>query len=290
MNKKTLKAIATTTFLVTIISGRQLAFSQTNRASVSTSINTCTTINAPGDYKLVADLTGAGDCIRINASNVDLKLDGHTITGPGTGSGASGILIVAQMKVDIRGPGVVTNFTVGVNFEGVDSSEVKDVTATSNRFGFAVNRDFVTPDLNNLSDENWFRGNTSTGNEIHGFTLNGASNNNFLNNVSSNNSTTGFFLFDGTGNQVKVNTTNGNGEDGIRVGGGTSTGHSIKDNTANGNGLFGIRLLAGATGNSVKGNTAQGNNVTDLIDDNSACDNNTWRDNVFNTANQTCIQ
>jgi hypothetical protein len=49
-------------------------------------------------------------------------------------------------------------------------------------------------------------------------------------------------------------------------------------------------ILSGSTGNSVKGNTVQSNNATDLVDDNSACDNNTWRDNVFNTANQTCIQ
>lgn len=68
-----------------------------------------------------------------------------------------------KRKFDIKGSGAVTNFTFGFNFQGVDSSEVRDVTVSGNRFGFVVNGDFVTPDLNNLSEENWFRNNTATG-------------------------------------------------------------------------------------------------------------------------------
>ncbi len=59
---------------------------------------------------------------------------------------------------------------------------------------------------------------------------------------------------------------------------------------ASGNGIAGIRLLAGSTGNNVKDNTAQSNNSTDLVDNNANCDNNTWADNIFNTASQSCIQ
>ena len=111
-----------------------------------------------------------------------------------------------------------------------------------------------------------------------------------MNNVASNNGAVGILLFAGSGNQVKGNTTNGNGQDGILSGGGVSTGHSIKDNTASGNGIAGIRLLAGSTGNNVKGNTAQSNSFVDLADDNPNCDNNVWTNNVFNTASKTCIQ
>jgi parallel beta-helix repeat protein len=290
MNTRAFKTFASTTFNLTLGLVFLLVLPVTSHASQPIEINSCTTITASGDYKLVADLTAPGDCITVDASKVDLDLNGHSLTGPGQGSNASGILIVNETKVDIKGPGVVTNFSFGINFEGVDHSEVKGVTATGNRFGFIVNRDFATPDLNNLSEHNWFRDNTVTGNNQHGFTLNGASNNNLVGNVASNNGVFGIFLFDGTGNQIKANTTNGNGADGIRAGQGISTEHTIKDNTANGNGLSGIRLLSGSTGNSVKGNTAQSNNATDLVDDNSACDNNTWMHNVFNIANQACIQ
>jgi parallel beta-helix repeat protein len=290
MKTRAFKIFASTTINLTVGLVFLLVLPVTSQASHPIEINSCATITASGDYKLVADLAASGDCIKVEASKVDLDLNGHTVTGPGQGSDASGIIIVNETKVDIRGPGVVTNFSFGINFQGVARSEVKGVTATGNRFGFVVNRDFVTPDLNHLSEQNWFRENTATGNNQHGFTVSGGSNNNFVGNVASNNGGVGIFLFDDTGSQVKANTTNGNGEDGIRAGQGISTGHTIKDNTANGNGVAGVRLLAGSTGNSVKGNTAQSNNVTDLIDENSACDNNTWMHNIFNTANQACIQ
>lgn len=92
-------------------------------------------------------------------------------------------------------------------------------------------------------------------------------------------------LVDGTGNQLKSNTTNGNGQVGINGGGGG--GHTIKDNTTNGNGVLGIIIPGGSVGNSVKGNTAQGNVIVDLIDDNANCDNNVWLNNTFNTSKST---
>jgi YVTN family beta-propeller protein/parallel beta-helix repeat protein len=254
-----------------------------------TQISGCTTINFPGHYDVVANLTSSSTCIRINASHVKLNLNGHTITGP---SGAvdntqAGILVVGQTKVEIDGPGLITNFGRGVDFEGVDFSDVIGVTATGNFFGFSVNRDFATPNLTNLSEKNSFSDNTATGNNQHGFSVNGGSNNNFLNNVASSNGFEGILLADGTGNQLKGNTTNGNGEIGIEADG-ASTGHSIRGNTANGN-LAGIVLFNGSTGNTVKGNTTLNNLALDLFDENANCDSNIWTNNVFNIANQACI-
>ena len=273
-----------------ILTALLVALPWTGQAAPPVSINSCTTISTPGHYELVADLTSFTTCIRITASHVHLKLNGHTITGPFAGvDGTQGIQVVGVTKVDIEGPGVITNFGRGIDFEGVDFSEVKGVTSTGNFHGIVVQRDFVTPNLDNLSEKNWFRGNTSTGNAHHGFTLNGTSENNFVNNTASNNGESGIFLFNGTGNQVKVNTTNGNGTGGIiAVGGGASTGHSITDNTAIGNNV-GIRLENGSTGNSVKGNTAQSNSL-DLRDDNTNCDNNVWMNNIFTSKNQACIE
>jgi parallel beta-helix repeat protein len=291
MKKRDLKKITRAAFGLTTLTALLFVLPQTSQSSPPISITGCTTISSSGQYRLDTDLTftpgpaglpTSSTCITIGASNVDLNLNGHTITGPGGGSdGTAGISVTAKTMVDIKGPGIITSFGRGIDFDGVTSSDVKQVTATGNFFGFVVN---------NNSQGNLFRENTSTGNAQHGFTLNGAINNGFLNNVASNNGAEGILLFAGSGNQVKGNTTNGNGQDGILSGGGVSTGHSIKDNTATGNGLFGIRLLAGSTGNNVKGNTAQSNNSTDLVDNNANCDNNTWADNIFNTASQSCIQ
>jgi parallel beta-helix repeat protein len=277
MNKNTSKRIATPILLGTILSALILAFSETSNAAPPIAINSCTEINTSGNYKLVADLTSESNCITIFASNVNLRLDGHTITGAGANTLWSGILIVGQTNVNIKGPGVITNFAFGVHFSGTDSSEVTDVTATNNSHGFV---------LTDFAEENSFRRNTATGNVSRGFFLEGASNNSFLSNVASNNEF-GFILGDGTGNHLKENTTNGNSVMGIEIVGETSTAHTIENNTANGNVLFGIHL-GGSTGNNVNGNTAL-NNSTDLVDDSIACDNNIWTNNVFNTANQTCI-
>ncbi|HKG59325.1 MAG TPA: right-handed parallel beta-helix repeat-containing protein [Pyrinomonadaceae bacterium] len=188
MKKRALKTIARVAFGLTTLTALLLVLPQTSQSSQPININSCTTINSPGQYRLVADLTFNADpyddlpisstCITIGASNVDLNLNGHTITGPGGGSdGTAGISVTAKTMVDIKGPGVISSFGRGIDFDGVTSSDVKQVTATGNFFGFVVN---------NNSQGNLFRENTSTGNAQHGFMLNGAINNSFLNNVASN--------------------------------------------------------------------------------------------------------
>jgi len=263
---RTWRIIAITALTSALLAGFLLGLPSTSQAAPPVSINSCTTISTHGHYELVADLTSSGTCIKITASHVKLKLNGHTITGPSAATvNSSGIQLVAISHVDIEGPGVITNFGIAVDFEGADFSEVKDVTASGNLFGFNFNRDFVTPNLDDFSNKNVFRGNTSTGNTIAGFTLNGASNNHLINNVGSNNTGNGIFIENGTENQLKENTTNGNG-------------------------VAGIAIAVDSTGNSVRGNTAQSNSFVDLSDDNPSCDNNVWMSNVFNTSSQACIQ
>jgi hypothetical protein len=50
-------------------------------------------------------------------------------------------------------------------------------------------------------------------------------------------------------------------------------------------------LVSGTgTGNNMQGNTAQNNGIFDLQDENTNCDDNTWKKNIFGTASQACIQ
>ena len=262
MNKNASNKIVTAIRLATILSALLLALTETSNASQPIAINSCTEITTPGNYKLVADLTSESNCITISASNVVLRLNGLTITGSGPNTLWSGIRIAAQTNVNIKGPGVITNFAFGVSLNGTDSSEVTDVTATNNGHGFVVVLDF--PDVNNFAEENLFRRNTATGNVGRGFFLEGASNNSFLNNVASNNEE-GFYIGPGTGNHLKGNRINENSVWGLRaIGtstGETSTAHTIEDNTANGNGLAGIQLAQGSSGNNVNSNTTLDNFV-----------------------------
>src|ERR1043165_9209904 len=121
MKKRALKTIARAAFGLTSLTALLLVLPQTSQSSQPININSCTTINSPGQYRLAADLTfkpggpaglpSSSTCITIGASNVDLDLNGHTITGPGGGAdGTAGISVTAKTMVDIKGPGVITIF------------------------------------------------------------------------------------------------------------------------------------------------------------------------------------
>lgn len=238
-------------------------------------ISTCpTVITQPGTYSLANDLLCFNtDGIDIQANNVTLMLGGHAITQDSAHFGlvhqgvSAGVgLAAGSTNVQIFGPGTITGFNGGIEFEQVSNSMVENVTSTRNFFGFVVNGGFAAgcgtacPSTGNL-----FSGNTSTFNNQHGFTLNGGNNNTFNANNSSNNGVRGINLFVATGNDVRSNTLNGNGQSGVEITSGTGTGNNIHKNTAQGNGIF------------------------DLEDDNPNCDSNTWNQNTFGTANQTCI-
>jgi hypothetical protein len=56
-------------------------------------------ITAPGAYQVTQDLSGSGNAITILASNVDVHLGGHSISGDGSGMG---IYVQAQSNVSIH--------------------------------------------------------------------------------------------------------------------------------------------------------------------------------------------
>jgi parallel beta-helix repeat protein len=81
-------------------------------------------------------------------------------------------------------------------------------------------------------------------------------------------------------------TTSANAETGIDLRG-SSVANVVAGNTATNNGT-GILLEDDSTGNRIVGNTALSNGV-DLADTHAGCDQNKWKGNVFDTANQSCI-
>jgi len=225
-------------------------------------VTTCPyVITAPGSYYVANDLTDCANGITVLASNVGLYFDGHTISGFGLGSG---VQVVGQSAVWIQGPGTVTRFTSGVDFEGATYSGVGAMTSTSNFFGYNVNANFTGGQPGVYSSHDLYLGDRATGNNQHGFTLNGASDDLFSGDNSSQNGRQGFLLYVSNHINLYYNTADNNGQDGVDVNG-------------------------GATSNTISHNHATGNGSFDLEDDNPGCDANTWMDNVFNKANQPCI-
>jgi parallel beta-helix repeat protein len=219
------------------------------------------TISTPGRYFLAASCGGPVG-ITITASNVTLKLKGHTMNGPGFGGGVLADDEAGPLAgLKILGPGTITNYgggvTLGLGGFGVSGSVVRGLTADNND-GWAIR---VV-----LSDHSKVQSNTA------------------------DNNLEGIEVFGGTGDTVNANTTNNN-----KAGSGiflfhSTTGTKVNGNTADNN-QRGIAFQTGSTGNTINGNTALGNSGDDLFDGNPGCDSNVWRGNDFGTADpMSCIR
>ena len=158
-------------------------------------------ITAPGQYVLAGDCTGFG--IIISASDVHLKLDGHTMTG--SIIGPSGLDVGNVSHVHIEGPGTIRSYSGGIDFNTVSDSHVEQVMSVNNQLG---------SEIANVT-------NTHVNNSV--FSMN-----RFIGLYFSNNC---------TDNHVDNNQTLGNGSIGIQLGAGVTSNH-VNGNTALGNGLF----------------------------------------------------
>lgn len=251
-------------------------------AGAATAVSCGSTISAPGKYFLAANCSGPG--IAINASNVTLKLKGHTMTGPGTGDiGVAGVETFHTTRVNILGPGTITNYGFGVALDqGVTHSTVGGITANNNAAAIFI----ATVGTN----DNTIRNNTADHNANSGMVIDG-SGTSIHGNTVNNNSGEGFDV-EGDGNAIRGNIADNNGDNGIVVNANSNT---LNGNTTDNNSSDGIFVngpnppLPGATNNTIRGNTALGNSSDDLFDGNPGCDSNRWNGNTFNTANQPCI-
>jgi parallel beta-helix repeat protein len=221
-----------------------------------TQITKCgTEITAPGRYVLANDLDCSGDGIKIShTSDVELKLDGHRMTGPDS---AFGIKISAGRNVRVVGPGTLDGFLSGVWIGGSSGVLVTGVTSIAMGEGFLVALSTVQ-----------LRGNTAS------------------------QARRGFWLASGRGSELTGNSSNGN-EYGFLLGAAVQD-TLLRDNTALNNQSDGIMVSAGATGNHIDSNTAMGNGTgkpdrcCDLDEGNATC-RNVWEHNIFQTANLDCI-
>lgn len=249
-----------------------LLVSNVAHAAPPTAITTCPfVITTPGQYYLATDLTCpvGVDAISIErVSGVHLQLNGHTLQGL---SASNGISATFSTNIVIQGPGTITGFLDGLMFFDVHFSNVIGVTATRNRVGFRVD-----------SADNVFQGNVATLNDHAGISVD-SDENTIVNNLSMNNQV-GIDLAFANENTI-INNLVINNEVGIDLV--FANLNKIRANTAISNTLRGISLLG--TQNEINGNTALDNGL-DMQDRKPDCDENQWRGNEFDTANQSCIQ
>jgi parallel beta-helix repeat protein len=202
-------------------------------AQGQTPVTTCgTMISNPGHYVLANDLLNCtADGVDINASNVELDLAGHQISG-----GASGVGIeIFASHVRILGPGTINSFSVGVlaNF-GSRNVDVAGVTSNGGAVGFIARFAEVT-----------WSGNTASGNE-NGFELLPADNCELRGNRATGNSQAGFII-SGNNDRIHMNVALNNGITGISVSGAQI---DVVSNVALGNTMFDLADSDPSCGNN----------------------------------------
>lgn len=266
-----------------------MAIGTAHAQNCGSTINMCgCTINSPGVYTVEADLsstqglTSENGCIDVNASNVTLILNGHKVTGAGTGTG-NGVHLI---------PGTSNIF---LEAEGTDGN------------GHATGYTYVTGWNNGVLSEarNVIADGPNAGGNTVGWNLNHARNNNVNDFGASGNTQYSVWLRRSSGNQINCSGTSNNGIAGVYAGcsstgpggntceeeEGGSTGNYIYDHGAFSSSTqqYGVAIEKGSRSNVVMDVFAGGNGVDDLFDGNTNCDNNLWRSNTFTTVSQSCI-
>jgi parallel beta-helix repeat protein len=165
------------------------------------------------DLRLDHDLVCTGAGLVIGADDITVNLDGHTITGSGTGVG---IRVALRSRVTIKG-GTVRNFETGIMVANSSQVIVKNNDVTQTREGIFLNgsTDCVVKD--NRSFLNLIRGIM-----IRPSSTRISTRNDIVANVLTDNPV-GILLFGQPGNTFKDNTITGSTTAGILL---TSTGTS----------------------------------------------------------------
>jgi len=256
------------------------------------SVSSCgSAITSSGTWTLTQNLTCMGDGIDVQAGNVILKLNGFTITGPGTNTG-TGVLVASSdgtslNKVTIIGPGTITNFQNGIAFQGTNGGGAVDLTIAGNFMGLLLLSDTaeVIPS-NLLISENQLQNSVeSISGPLAASTIVGN---------SCSNSEDCINLIGASGNKILGNLCDGNRHAGIEIGantGGTfSTGNTVEGNQTSNNRFYGIFLGPDSSGNHLIGNVAFQNKFLDINEFNPHCGSDTFFSDVFGRASQSCVK
>jgi parallel beta-helix repeat protein len=218
------------------------------------------------DVRLDHDLVCTGDGLIIGADGISVDLNGHTVTGPGSGAG---ILVGGRADITIAG-GVIRNFAVAIRLNAATGVVIRNTEFAGN--GEAL--DLQAGSIGNTVKENVFRDST-----IRAIMLRSNSRDNDIKSNILTGNRIGILVFGGIDNQIKDNVVSGSGLAGIRLNV-IATGNVIKHNTVDASPVgidFIVTPTGSATGNELKDNTLSGN----ACGLNGPTSGNTLKDNHF---------
>ena len=103
-----------------------------------TPITDCQAINQSGVFYLANDISGSGDCLDVQAGNVKLDCEGHSITGPGSaGNGIKTVFASRKRYVDITNC-TITGWNNGISVGNAVWYNILNSNISSNQYGVSV--------------------------------------------------------------------------------------------------------------------------------------------------------
>ena len=140
----------------------------------------CQTVNSPGNYILQNNITVGGPCFILNSNNINLDLNGHTISG----NGNSEAILSNANRVNIRN-GIIVNFSTGISLNGASFNIVENnIIERSDNEGMYVF----------LGSNNSIKNNKVIDGEYHGLSLENTLFNSVMGNVIKNSSDYDFHI------------------------------------------------------------------------------------------------
>jgi parallel beta-helix repeat protein len=216
--------------------------------------------------KLDHDVVCSGDGLIVGADGIRIDLDGHAISGAGSGVG---IIVSGRRDVSITA-GTIGNFATGIRIVASTDIEIKYIEFNANPEGI----DFQAGSVGNTVKDSLFRNSTIRGIMLRtNVTGNDVKNNRFINDR------VGILIFGGVDNTLKQNEISGSSVAAIRINQ-PADGNVLKDNLVSSS-LAGIEFLVTAAG------WAQENELKDNTISSNGCglkgptDGNTLKDNSF---------
>jgi len=240
-------------------------------AHLATPLSDCGNISYSVNYVLTGDVGNSGTCFTIEADNVTLDCDGHTITGSGPGNG---IYNDGHSYVTVKNC-VVTGFDGGISFgNGASHGTITNNTARANTYNIGVSGSDHNTIINNTagpggyigiilsggSSYNLIADNHASGNGM-GIHFNSCSDNMISDNTVDSNGY-GIYLYVSPSNIVANNTVSLNSDFGLAPGASNAIYNNILNNTVNavmGAGNAWNTTLDCGTPNIVGGNCTGGN-------------------------------
>ena len=101
-------------------------------------------------------------------------------------------------------------------------------------------------------------------------------------------------VLNGTSSSFLGNISNGSTGDGIAIGAPSGAilaiGNTFEGNITNSNSQVGIHEYSASSGSHFTGNVASSNGVLDISEAHTGCATDTYKSEVFGTANLTCVK